>query len=122
MDLCVDGVLLPGHVLQTFLCSLPLPQVSTFDPIALFVSALNLHRDCPPTLLKALADLHPDQEVWLKSYQKEKGSLQSLYTYCKITLGEYCALCKKGAPCAISTMCILTLKQDENLLLQHAKS
>jgi hypothetical protein len=43
-----------------------------FDP---FVSALNLHRECPPTLLKALADTHPDREVWLQSYKEEKEGL-----------------------------------------------
>jgi hypothetical protein len=73
-----------------------LMQLSTFDLVALFVSALNLHRDCPLTLSKALANLHPDWEVWLKSYQEEKGGLQSLDTYHKITLGEYHALHKKG--------------------------
>jgi hypothetical protein len=122
VDLCVKGVLLPGHVSHTFLRSLPSPQVSTFDPVALFVSALNLNCDCPPTLLKSLADLHPDQEVWLKSYQEEKGGLQSLNTYRKITLGKYCVLQEKGAPHALPTMCVLSIKQDENLLLQCAKS
>ncbi len=122
MDLCVEGFLLPGHVSHTFLRSLPSPQVSTFDPVASFVSALNLYRDCPPTLFKALADLHPDQEVWLKSYQEERGGLQSLDTYHKITLGKYPTLYKKGAPQALPTMCILTIKRDENLLPQHAKS
>jgi hypothetical protein len=96
--------------------------VSTFNPVASFVSYLNLHCDRPPTLLKALADSHLDQEVWLKSYQEEKGGLQSLNTYHKITLGEYCALRKKGAPRALPTMCIPTIKRDENLLPQHAKS
>jgi hypothetical protein len=122
VDLCIEGVLAPGHVSHTFLHSLPSPQVPIFDPVASFVSALNLNRDCPPTLLKSLADLHLDQEVWLKSYQEEKGNLQSLDTYCKITLGKYPALCKKGAPHALPTMYVLTIKQDENLLLQCAKS
>ncbi len=80
VNLCVDGVLLPGHVSHTFLCSLPSPQLSTFDLVASFVRALNLHPDCPPTLLKALADSHLDWEVWSKSYQEEKGGLQSLST------------------------------------------
>jgi hypothetical protein len=83
VDLCVEGVLLPGHVSHTFLRSLPSPQVSTFDWVALFVSALNLHHDCSPILSKALTDLHLDWELWLKSYQEEKGRLQSLDKYCK---------------------------------------
>jgi hypothetical protein len=104
VELCIEGVLLPGHVSYSFIRSSPLPQVSTFDPVTSFVSALNLHFKCPPTLLKALADLHLDWKVWLKSYQEEKGSLQSLDTHRKITLGKYCALRKKGAPHAIPTM------------------
>ena len=122
VDLCVEGVLLPGHILHTFLCSSVSPQHSTFDPVASLVSALNLHKECPPTLLKALADSHPDREVWLESYKDEIGGLQALNTYKKITLGEYRAYREKGAPRAIPTMCVLTIKRDENLLPHWAKS
>jgi hypothetical protein len=52
------------------------------------VSAINLHRDCPPTLLKALADSHPDREVWMQSYFEEKRGIEDLGTFKKITLGE----------------------------------
>ncbi len=96
VDLCVEGVLVPGHVAHSFLCA-PSSN-STFDPIASFVSAVNFHWDCPPSLLKALAAAYPDREVWLQSYYKEKQGIESLATYCKITLGEYRALCKKGTP------------------------
>jgi hypothetical protein len=91
-------------------------QQLTFDPVALFVSAVNLHRECPPTFLWALADSHPDREVWLQSHYEEKRGIESLGTFKKITLGEYRALCKKGAPKAIPTMCVLTIEKDENLL------
>jgi hypothetical protein len=90
--------------------------------LPVFVSAINLHLNCPPTLLKALANTHPDREIWLQSYQEEKCGLQSLNTYKKITLGEYRAMREKGAPHAIPTMCILTIKRDENLLPHRAKS
>jgi hypothetical protein len=80
-----------------------------FDPVASFVSALNLHKECPPTLLKALAESHPDREVWLESYKEEIGGLQALNTYKKITLSEYRAYREKGAPRAIPTMCVLTI-------------
>jgi hypothetical protein len=43
-------------------------------------------------------------------------------TYQKITLGEYRALREKGVPKAIPTMCVLTIKKDENLLPLRAKS
>jgi hypothetical protein len=122
VDLCVEGILVPGHVSHSFLRPSNSPRQSTFDPVASFVSAVNLHRECPPTLLKALADSHPDREVWLESYREEKQGIESLDTYRKITLGEYRALRKKGAPKAIPTMCVLTIKKDENLLPLCAKS
>ncbi len=122
VDLCVEGILLPGHISHTFLRSPVTQQHTTFDPVASFVSALNLHKECPPTLLKALADSHPDREIWLQSYADKKGGLESLNTYKKITLGEYCSLREKGAPRAIPTMCVLTIKRDENLLPNSAKS
>jgi hypothetical protein len=87
-----------------------------------FVSTINLHHDCPPTLLQDLAYSHPDHDVWLASYKKEKEGLESLNTFCRITLGKYCALREKGAPRAIQMMCVLTIKKDKNLLLLWAKS
>ncbi len=90
VDLCVEGVLVPGHVAHSFLCT-PSSN-STFNPIASFVSTVDLHWDCPPSLIKALAAAHPDQDIWLQNYYKEKQGIESLATYCKITLGEYRAL------------------------------
>jgi hypothetical protein len=43
-------------------------------------------------------------------------------TYNKINLAQYRALWEKGAPCAISTMCVLTIKQDEMINPHRAKS
>ena len=104
VDLCVEGILLPGHILHTFLC-LPVSQQQTkFDPVASFVSALNLHKECPPTLLKALADSHPDRAIWLESYKEEIGGLQALNTYKKITLGSI-VLIEKKAPLTPSPLC-----------------
>jgi hypothetical protein len=120
--MCVEGALLPGHVSQTFLCSPVSPTASTIDPAASFVSATNLHRDCPPTLLWALTDSHPNRDVWLASYEEVKEGLESLITFCKITLGEYRALREKGAPRAISRMSVLNIKKKENLLPLWAKS
>jgi hypothetical protein len=90
--------------------------------VANIVSAVDLHRDCPPSLLQALASTHPDREVWLQSYYKEKGGIQEMGTFRKITLGEYRALREKGAPKAIPTMCVLTIKKDERLMPLRAKS
>jgi hypothetical protein len=43
-------------------------------------------------------------------------------TFWKINLLEYRALCEKGAPKAIPTMCVLTIKKDEQLMPLWAKS
>jgi hypothetical protein len=117
-DLCTEGILLPGHVACSFICmtdslsSTFSNPPSTFDPVANIVSAVNLHCDCPPSLLQALATSHPYREIWLQSYYEEKCGIESLGTYCLISLGEYCALCEKGAPKAIPTMCVSTIKKD----------
>jgi hypothetical protein len=49
--------------------------------------------------------------VWLESFGEEKNGIGSLNTYDKILLAEYCALHEKGAPCAIPTIRVLTIKR-----------
>mmetsp|Transcript_44336 Transcript_44336/g.94374 ORF Transcript_44336/g.94374 Transcript_44336/m.94374 type:complete len:151 (-) Transcript_44336:89-541(-) len=72
--------------------------------------------------MQALADSNPDREVWLQSYYEEKNSIESLGTFQRLTLGEYRALREQGAPRAIPTMCVLTIKKDENMMPLRAKS
>ena len=43
-------------------------------------------------------------------------------TFQRLSLGKYRSLREKGAPCAIPSMCVLTVKKDENLLPLWAKS
>ncbi len=104
VDLCTEGILIPGHVAHSFIRSplVPVPLESSsprtmFDPVANIVSAINLHRDCPPSLLQAPPTTHPDREVWLQSYYEEKNGIKSLGTFKRITLGEYRALREKGS-------------------------
>jgi hypothetical protein len=122
-DLCTEGVLVPGHVAHSFVCpSSPLVSLvlasppSTFDPVVSIVSAVNLHWDCPPSLLQARMMSNLDWRVWLQSYYKGKGSIESLGTFKCITLGEYHTLREKGIPKAIPMMCVLTIKKDEQLM------
>ena len=123
MDLCTEGIFLPGHITHSFIqLSLLAPSSSTFDLFASLVSTVNLHCNCLPTLLQALATMRPDQEIWLLSYYKEKNAIESLWTFFWISLGEYRALWEKGAPKVITTMCVLTIKKDENLMPLWAKS
>jgi hypothetical protein len=128
-DHCTKGILFPGHVAHSFICPLsPLVSLvtasppSTFDLVASIVSAINLYQDCPPSLLQALEMSHPDRRVWLQSYYKEKGGIKCLGTFKCLTLGKYCVLQEKGAPKAIPTMSILTIKKDKQLMPLRAKS
>jgi hypothetical protein len=76
VDMCIKGILIPGHVPHTFLQSSASPQQSKFDPVTLLVSTMNLHWECPLTLLWALADVHPNCTFWLQSYYEEKARNQ----------------------------------------------
>ncbi len=58
----------------------------------------------------------------MASFCEEKSGIESQNTYININLAEYCALCTKGAPSAIPTMCVLSIKKDKMLNLLHAKS
>jgi hypothetical protein len=91
----------------TFQC---LPGTSTS---ANHVSAVNLTWDCPRSLLSTLNLTHPDRETWLASFREEKSRIESQNTYQKLTLVKHRALRQKGAPHAIPTMCILTIKKDK---------
>ena len=55
---------------------------------------------------------------------EEKNGLIANDTYVEISLQEYCRLCRlpKGVPKAISTMCVMTIKRDEHLAPDRAKS
>jgi len=103
-DLCVEGILIPGHQSSSFMH----PKAA-----ASHVSAANLQRDCPRSLLTALHPSHPDRDTWLASFREEKSGIDSEDTYVKLSLAEYRALWEKGAPRAIPTMCVLSIKKDE---------
>jgi hypothetical protein len=87
-DLCVNGILLPGHTASSFI------QESS----AHFVSATNLFQECPSSLLRALSNLHPDHDVWLRSFHEEKSGIELMDMYNKINLAQYRALWEKGCP------------------------
>ncbi len=111
-DLCINRTLLPGHTASSLLR----------DPSAHFVSAANLLRECPHSLLFALNASHPDRDVWLAIFREEKNGIILMDTYDTINMAQYRALCKKGAPKAIPTMCVLTIKPDEMMRPHCAKS
>jgi hypothetical protein len=115
-DLCLKGILIPGH--QSSFQRPPLHYIAT----ASFISATSLKQECPHSLLTGLHPSHPDCKTWLESFHKEKLGIQSWDTYGKITLAKYCTLRAKGAPRAIPTMCVLSTKKDKMLNLLRAKS
>lgn len=58
----------------------------------------------------------------MASFRKEKSGIESQDTYVKISLPEYHALCAKGVPKAIPTMCVLNIGKDEMFNPLRAKS
>jgi hypothetical protein len=70
----------------------------------------------------ALVATHPDRDMWLLSFCEEKDGIKSQDTYNILNLVEYRALQEKGAPHAIPTMCVLTIKPDEMLHPHCAKA
>jgi hypothetical protein len=111
-DRCMEGTLLPGHSLGSFIR----------DQSASFVSAASLLRECPRSLLSALAPTHPDCSIWLASFREEKDGIKSQDTYKVLALEQYPAYHAKDAPWAIPTMCVLTIKPDEMLWPRRTKS
>ena len=73
-------------------------------------SKTNLGVSCLCSLLSALAPSHPDRNVWLASFREEKDGIKSQDTYDTLTLEQYRAYHAQGAPRAIPTMCVLTIK------------
>ena len=114
-DLCIDSIFLPSHQSSLFLRSHKQP------PSTNFISALNLKRECPSSLLVVLDARHPNQQIWLKCFCKVETRIQSQNTYIKIGLKDYQTLHKQGAPHAIPTMCVLNIKKDVMLNLIQAK-
>ena len=72
---------------------------------------------------EALSQDHTDHDTWLRSSYEEKRALVDNHTYVTLTLAQYRELRRtKNAPKAIPTMYVLTVKKDENLDPDWAKS
>ena len=80
VNLCVEGVLIPGHISHMLLRLPSSSAPTTFDPVASFVSAVKIHLECLPSLLKTLSDSHPIHEVRFNSFLEEQRGIQSLNT------------------------------------------
>ena len=98
-------------------------STSNNAPSANFISAKNLLSPCPPSLKTALHPSNPDKQVWLDSYNEEKGGLQELDVFEKINKKTYLQLRRKGLiPKALPSMCVLLVKHDKNGNPDRAKS
>jgi hypothetical protein len=107
----------------------PIPSFGLLHPLLLLILIPWLLLSVPSTSIgtarlcssKRLPTVILTESFGWKASLK-KHSIQQLDTYKKITLGKYQALHNKGAPWAISKMCVLTIKKDENLCPLCAKS
>eukprot|EP00804_Cyclotella_cryptica_P030371 CCRYP_011900-RA/>CCRYP_011900-RA protein AED:0.20 eAED:-0.11 QI:0/0/0/1/1/1/3/0/1923 len=118
--LCADNTLLPGHnTISSFLK----PNSSNNAPSAHFVSAKNLLHPCPPSLVKALHPSNPDRDIWLRSYNEEKGGLESMQVFERINKKQYLLLKRSGRiGKALPSMCVLVVKTDKDGKPNRAKS
>eukprot|EP00804_Cyclotella_cryptica_P026709 CCRYP_007942-RA/>CCRYP_007942-RA protein AED:0.35 eAED:0.34 QI:0/0/0/0.66/0.5/0.33/3/0/1904 len=118
--LCADNTLLPGHnAISSFLR----PNSSNNAPSAHFVSAKNLLHPCPPSFVKALHPSNPDRDIWLRSYNEEKGGLESMQVFERINKKQYLLLkCSGRIGKALPSMCVLVVKTDKNGKPNRAKS
>eukprot|EP00956_Cyclotella_meneghiniana_P005594 scaffold7180_cov50-Cyclotella_meneghiniana.AAC.3 len=92
-------------------------------PSANHVSAKNLINPCPPSLNKALHPSNPDRHVWLESYKEEKGGLEQLEVFERISKKQYLHLKRTGRiGKALPSMCVLVIKPDKNGNPVRAKS
>ena len=67
--------------------------------------------------------MNPDRKVWLDSYNEEKGGLEDLGVYERISKKQYLALRRSGQlPKAIPSMCVLVVKTDRDGKPDRAKS
>jgi hypothetical protein len=118
--LVADDILLPGHGVNS---SFLKPNSSNNAPSANFVSAKNLLSPCPPSLVKALHPSNPDRQVWLDSYDEEKGGLESLDVFERINKKTYLALKRSGqVGSALPSMYVLVVKPDKDGKPHRAKS
>ena len=120
----VDNILLPSWNASSFLRPSSDTPSAASNVSANHVSARNLRAPCPPSLLKALHEDHVDRSTWLASYYEEKNGLKDNATYVEISLQEYRRLRRlpKSVPKAIPSMCVMTIKRDEHMNPDRAKS
>eukprot|EP00804_Cyclotella_cryptica_P008738 CCRYP_018465-RC/>CCRYP_018465-RC protein AED:0.27 eAED:0.26 QI:0/-1/0/1/-1/0/1/0/969 len=119
-SLLADETLLFGH---TTVSSYLRPGSYNNAPSANHVSAKHLINSCPPSLLKALHPSNPDRHIWLDSYKEEKGGLERLNVFERITKRQYLQLKRSGRiGKALPSMCVLVIKPDKDGNPVRAKS
>lgn len=127
--LTCDNILLPSWNVGLYTKlglkppSTPYDKAGKLAVSANHVSARDLKSACPKSLKEALAEDAVDRDIWLASYHEEKNSLLDNETFVRLSLQQYRELrLKKNAPRAIPSMCVQTIKKDENGAPDRAKS
>jgi hypothetical protein len=88
------------------------PHPLESNAVARHVSAASLHEPSPVTLRKAMNPQFADHQAWLDTCQEEHDGLVSMETMDILASSQ----CKNltNAPKAIPTICVLTVKTNEN--------
>jgi hypothetical protein len=87
---------------------------------AYHVSSKGLTQGVPRSFMSSMKPDSPDRKIWLESYHEESNGLKEQNTYSVITADEYRT--KYSAYQILPTMCVQTVKTDEEGLPVRAKS
>ena len=110
-----EDLLFPGHsTISSFLRPSSTKTPNASPASANFVSASGLQLPCPSSLKFALDPTNPDRFIWSQSYNEEKGGLEHMDVFRRISKQEYLQLRKSNkVPKAIPSMCVIVVKYDK---------
>jgi hypothetical protein len=114
-NLMADDILFPGHsTISSFIRPSSTKPTNASPASANFVSASGLQLPCPSSLKFALDPTNPDRFIWSQSYNEEKGGLENMDVFRRISKQEYLQLRKSNkVPKAIPSMCVIVVKYDK---------
>jgi hypothetical protein len=87
---------------------------------AFHVSAKGITQGIPRSFVSSMKPDNPDRKIWVESYNEESNGLKEQDTYSVITAQEYKD--KYSAYQILPTMCVQTIKKDEEGVPVRAKS
>ncbi len=106
-DLCIEGVLIPGHQPSSFQCPCLPPDTAAS---ASHVSAVHLKCECPRSLLTGLHPTHPHRDTWMASFCERNLDLNPK-THTSRSTSQNTAPFVQKAPHVRSPPCVSSLSR-----------